>query len=671
MALDEPEQRCAVTVKRTSAFRATPSLLTAAILILAPLPFGSTHAWTVSALEVALFLLLGVLLACEGGVSIGTKLSPLRLAAGALTAYFCLQLVPLPPAALGVLSPTRAALYRDLLGDTQRWLPLSLDPHASLLALLRLGACASVFVIIATASLPRRGHLFHWALLAAGAVTAAVAWLHLSRGWDASLFGRFPPEQTTAVSGRLSWPFVNCNHLAMAMNLVWPLALGAAISPSAFAAPDTKRSQTVMRVAGAALLALLVATLVGSKSRGGMASAAAAPLAMSLAWPVRGRSASRARIAAAMLTAVVLAAGASWIVSDMVHRPADGTELIALDRGDATLLIRLAAVRQSFGILRDFPLFGSGLGTWAEVFPMYQRYPLLAVGFSHAHDDYVQWVEETGVAGLGLLGALAAVYFTSVLRPLPMEAAKRRAALFGALAAAVFHSTVDFGLRIPANALLFSAILGLLWRETSALDAVAGEATESSSSRRALAAVAGFAGLAVFVHLGTFEWRDARMFEAAAAIRPGDSDDWGVLERAAWRRAVDGQPDFRLALAAVEAAPIVAVAHRTLAYSCQSAAMEELEHRRAIRCAPAFAMLRIELARLLLQLGRREEALAAIEQSVYADPNAWPVDLFAYRDPQSGRRELLAAALGGLRRRVAASPELGALLKSREAQFRD
>ena len=35
--------------------RATPSLLTAAILVLAPLPFGSTHAWTVSVLEVALF----------------------------------------------------------------------------------------------------------------------------------------------------------------------------------------------------------------------------------------------------------------------------------------------------------------------------------------------------------------------------------------------------------------------------------------------------------------------------------------------------------------------------------------------------------------------------------------------------------------------------------------
>ena len=201
---------------------------------------------------------------------------------------------------------------------------------------------------------------------------------------------------------------------------------------------------------------------------------------MSLAWPVRGRGASGAGAAAVMLTALVLAAGASWIASDMVHRPATGTELIALDRADARLLIRLVAIRQSFGVLRDFPWFGSGLGTWAEVFPMYQRYPLLGVGFSHAHDDYVQWVEETGVVGLGLLGVLTALYFASVLRPLPMEAAKRRAALFGTLAAAAFHSTVDFGLHIPANALLFAAILGLLWRETSGRDAAAKRSSRAS-----------------------------------------------------------------------------------------------------------------------------------------------------------------------------------------------
>jgi O-antigen ligase len=651
--------------------RAAPSLLTTAVLVLAPLPFGSTHAWTVSALEVALFVFVGMLVACEGGASVVTRLSTLAPTAGALAAYLCFQLVPLPAAVLGALSPTRAALYRDLLGHTQRWLPLSLDPHASLLALLRLVAYASVFVIVATAKSPRRGYFFHWALLAAAALTAAVAWLHLLRGWDASLFGWFPAEQTTAASGRLSWPFVNCNHLAMAMNLVWPLALGAAISPSAFDAPGAKRSPVIVRVVGAALLALLVATLVGSKSRGGMASAAVAPLAMSLAWPLRDRGASGARTVAAMLTAVVLAAGASWIISDMIHRPATETELIALDRGDASLLIRLVAVRQSFGILSDFPWFGSGLGTWAEVFRMYQRYPLLAVGFSDAHNDYVQWVEETGVVGLGLLGALAAVYLANVLGPLPIEAAKRRAALFGALSAAALHSAVDFGLRIPANALLFAAVLGLLWRETSERGAAAGEAAESSFAGRVFAIVAGVVGLALLLRLGTLEWRDARMLEAAAAIRPGDSDDWEVLERAAWRTAFGGQPDFRHALAAVEAAPIVSMAHRTLALSCHSAAIKELEHRRAIRCAPAFGWLRTEFARLLLQVGRREEALAVVEQAVYADPNAWPADLVGFRDPQSGKRELLAAALRGLRRRAIESPELGALLKSREAQYKD
>jgi O-antigen ligase len=654
-----------------SILRAIPSILAVLILVVAPLPFGSTHAWTVSALEVALFVLLGLNLVCQGAAGVFSRLSSLALLAGALAAYLGFQLVPLPAAVLGVLNPTQAALYRNLLGPTQRWLPLSLDAHASSLALLRLAAYASVFVIVATATSPRKGYLFYWGLLAAGALTAVVAWLHLLLGWNASLLGLFPAEQTAPASDRLSWPFVNGNHLAMAMNLVWPLALGAAISPSAFAAPGAERSPPVIRIAGAALFALLVATLVGSKSRGGMASAAAAPLAMSLAWPLGNRGSVGVRAAAAVLAALILTAGAAWIVSDVVHRPAPGTELIALDRGDASLLIRWVAVRQSFGILRDFPWFGSGLGTWSEVFPMYQRYPLLAVGFSHAHNDYVQWLEETGVAGLGLLGALAALYFARVLGPLPREAAKRRAALLGALAAVALHSAVDFGLRIPANALLFAAVLGLLWREISARDGAAGEAAESGLSRRVLAAVAGAAGLALLVRLGTLEWRDARMLEAAATIQPGDSGEWTVLERAAWRAAFGGQPDFRRALAAVEAAPTVSTAHRTLAFSCRSAAMKEREHRRAIRCAPAFGWLRAEFARLLLQVGRRKEALEAVEQAVYADPNLWPADLVGYLDTRSGKHELFAAALRGLRRRASEAPELSALLKSREAQFRD
>jgi hypothetical protein len=252
-----------------------------------------------------------------------------------------------------------------------------------------------------------------------------------------------------------------------------------------------------------------------------------------------------------------------------------------------------------------------------------------------------------------------------------MDAAKRRAALLGALAAAAFHSTVDFGLRIPANALLFAAVLGLLWRETAERDVATGETAESRFSRRVLATVAGIAGLVLLVDLGTLEWRDARMADGGVVLGAAASDNWEVLEQAAWRSEVGGHPAFGLALAAVEAAPIVAAAHRTLAHSCHSAGMEQLERLRAIRCAPASERLRSELARSLLATGRREEALGLVERGLYEDPNAWPADLVAYRDPQSGRRELLAAALRGLRRRVSESPELGALLKSREAQFKD
>jgi O-antigen ligase len=645
-----------VRVSGRSTFGVAPALLTAAIVILAPLPFGSTHAWSVSAIEVGAFLLLGMLLAVRGIGGLRASLGALGPAIAILVAYLCAQRVPLPGAVLAALSPGTASLYETLLGETARWLPLSLDSHASALALLRLLAYASVFLVVAAAPLPRRGQLFFWTLLASATVTAAVAWLHLAMGWHAKLYDAFAAEQGTGVPGRLSWPIVNPNHLATAMNLGWPLALGALVSPRAVGAGGTRSRRLAMRVIVAVLMLLLVATLVGTRSKGGLMAAAAAPLVMTLGWPIEPRYAARVRIGVGALVLVALATGALWIAVDAAAHPAAHVDLGALARADATMQIRLVAVGQSLGILRDFPVFGAGFGTWSEVFPMYKRYPLLAVGFSFAHNEYVQWVEETGLVGLLLLGALCAVYLTSVLRPVPADAARRRAILLAAASTAALHSAVEFGLRIPSNALLFAVVLGELWRDS--LSAKAEKAAAPAApifSERLVAAVAGLAVVALLVDWGRLEWRS------------GSRYGWRELENAAWHRGSDGLPDFDLAAAAVAAAPVAAGAHRTLAYACRSIFMRELELRRAILCAPAFEPLRLDLARLLVVLGRRDEAAKEVERAIYEDPYARPSNLMRYRDPQSGAYELREAVLRGLKRRGLESPAVADMARGLEA----
>jgi hypothetical protein len=373
---------------------------------------------------------------------------------------------------------------------------------------------------------------------------------------------------------------------------------------------------------------------------------------MSFAWPIEARAAARVRACVGAAVFVALVVGAAWIAVDVVAHPAEQADLAALARADATMQIRLVATRQSLGMLRDFPVFGAGLGTWGEIFPRYQRYPLLAVSFLHAHNEYVQWFEETGLIGFALLAALCAEYLAAVLRPLAPEVARRRAILLAAAATAAVHSAVDFGLRVPANALLLTVVLGVLWRERQPQGATQAAAATGTFSDTLLASLAGTVVIALLVYLGTFEWR-------------ADSPNgWQAFENAAWQRTEEGLPNFDLAAAAVAAAPAAAPAHHTLAFASRSIHMRELELRRALRCAPAYAYLRLDLARLLVALGRREEALEEIERANYEDPYAGPSDLMSLRDPRSGARDFRDAVLRGLKRRGLESPAVADMARA-------
>src|SRR2546423_12148014 len=95
-----------------------PAVLGAAIVVVSPLPFGSSHAWSVSAFEVAVFLLVGLLITCEGAIRVRSKVAVLGSAAGLLLAYLCFQLVPLPGPVLTAVGPNNATLYGELLGET-------------------------------------------------------------------------------------------------------------------------------------------------------------------------------------------------------------------------------------------------------------------------------------------------------------------------------------------------------------------------------------------------------------------------------------------------------------------------------------------------------------------------------------------------------------------------
>lgn len=107
---------------------------------------------------------------------------------------------------------------------------------------------------------------------------------------------------------------------------------------------------------------------------------------------------------------------------------------------------------------------GTGLGTFFDVYPRIQpeNFPKY---YSYAHNDWLQLLIETGAIGLTLAAAAVGIYFFSLIKIFR----ERRdpyvkaigAGVLGSSAAIFTHSLVDFNFHIPANAFLFSVILGL------------------------------------------------------------------------------------------------------------------------------------------------------------------------------------------------------------------
>ena len=225
-----------------------------------------------------------------------------------------------------------------------------------------------------------------------------------------------------------------------------------------------------------ALLTLLAAALA-SASRTGIATALlVALLALALLAPAResavgGRGGWLRRLGLPALALGLLAVALFMGGLDWVER--FDAERLAAD--DAVRALTREATWQ--GALAYWPQ-GSGLGSYAWVFPRFQSPEVGAYWLDLAHNDYLQILMETG--GLGLV-AMALALALMGRRALQLfsagrgtwSSADRLAVACGlGLLTTLLHAWVDYPFRIPANAMLAAFLLGVFLRQplTSSAD---------------------------------------------------------------------------------------------------------------------------------------------------------------------------------------------------------
>lgn len=124
---------------------------------------------------------------------------------------------------------------------------------------------------------------------------------------------------------------------------------------------------------------------------------------------------------------------------------------------DSERIVRDDFVRNTLMAFYDNIAFGTGLGSFIEVYPSYEPLDETRKYYvNHAHNEYAEILLETG-----LLGAVIMLFFTIlIILGIPRSKLSQAAGL-GILAIAA-HSIIDYPLRTMAIAILFSFYISII-----------------------------------------------------------------------------------------------------------------------------------------------------------------------------------------------------------------
>jgi len=430
--------------------RAALQLGVFALLILAPLPFGSVQPGPVLAIElVAALLGLGTifLIARDDEARAAVPKAPLAICAGLIALGF-FQILPLPFSIAAKFNPT-ADLVRPLIPylglDHPPSVTWSIAAPETTDALLRFIAYVLIGLTAAVAFDTERSRRRFALVLVGSAVFQAVYGCGEYLTGRQHIFGFAKKYYLDSATGTL----INRNHFATLLAIALPFALVLALDGRAGRTPAgrswrerlvrlTEGPGLIRLVAGAASALIWMGLLLSHSRAGLLASLVAVAIVL---FHFRGTAAAR-------WTAVV-GAGVLLVLLTLELSQAPGERFFAVKDDLSAKAGRLTVWRDSGALVADRPLLGWGFGTFESAFPSVQSADI-DVHYDHAHNDWLEWTTDGGT--LALIAALALLGLALRHGDTPSRAA---------LAAVACHVLWDFSLRIPAVAVASAAAMGL------------------------------------------------------------------------------------------------------------------------------------------------------------------------------------------------------------------
>jgi hypothetical protein len=440
------------------------------LLVWLPVPLGSRRDWSVAVMAVWVFALLAtwLVLWALDKVRIAEPLRrawPVFLLLGLFLLHQAVTIVPMPWEWVAWLSPESARMHglREMLGARPSAITISLDAYATAMSLGKSLAYGGVFFLfLAVVNNRSRVQTAARVIVYAAVVHAVYAVLmHLTGATHEHFFMRL-------THGDAQGFYTNRNLFAGMLEMTLAIGIGLLIAGLSDRVAGSWKQflvhliewilspKMLLRLS----LCILVIALTTTHSRMGNTAFFSALLIAGVIGIALSRHATR-NVVVLLVSLVVLdlAIVGSWFGVEKLARRLEATTAEDVREREQPAVYTVP-------LIRDYPVFGAGAGSFEAVFPRY-RPESIAETFDHAHNDYAQIAAETGLVGLGLLGlvvvlSLGAALRAQWLRRDPLMRGMSFASIMG-VTSILIHSWVDFNLQVPANAALFMVLLALGW----------------------------------------------------------------------------------------------------------------------------------------------------------------------------------------------------------------
>ncbi|MEW6053139.1 MAG: O-antigen ligase family protein [Nitrospirota bacterium] len=421
------------------------AVIAPSLIIFSVLSFGAVEMWSatvlqVSVLSLCMFQLIVRRAAVEESETVnpagGTQEKLLFISLALLFGFLAVQMIPFPQAVLEYLSPRSSELYSFYAVDVNAPGHISLHVYRTQVEFSRMATYAAFFVLLAYSMRDRHAVEKMLMILAYFGFGLAIFAILQKAAWNGKIYWIRDIPQCSPFG-----PFLNRNHYAGLMGMLVPLTLGLAF---------TRRRRERQLLFGFFGVIMSVSLFL-SLSRAGIVSFLVGISVFALFFFWKKFKAKKIWALASFLLVVFLYL--LYIGIDPV--------IDRFYRTDITREARIAVWAETLRAFSDFSLTGSGLGTFLDVFQLYSPEPIVLL-YDHAHNDYLEFILETGAIGGVLLLAVLILLMICITRgKWDGKTGFLKISFLSSIVTISVHSAFDFNLHIPSNALMLAAISGM------------------------------------------------------------------------------------------------------------------------------------------------------------------------------------------------------------------